>query len=222
MGTSSQITGYITHCGHVSGNACVKCDLRLPPPPLRPLRCLRGPCPLPVPVLPLVRGSPGSATRTGRVPWQLQPNLRSSAAAHGSPSAPLCSVYFDSYRRRSASSLSQARFFASALFRERNTERKHTSHISVSPPIENRREGGNEGGEERREGGNGGGQCLCKLIRQRRRLHVSTGRGHIKCVGGGSCLLMGQKKNPLKPDSRQKFNLLFWFKANPFSSVCHI
>lgn len=74
---------------------------------------------------------------------------RTSAAAHGSPSAPLCSVYFDSYRRRSASSLSQARFFASALFRERNTERKHTSHISVSPPIENRREGGNEGGEER-------------------------------------------------------------------------
>lgn len=50
--------------------------------------------------------------------------------------------------------------------------------------------------EERRgEGGNGGGQCLCKQIRQRRRLHVSTGRGHIKCVWGGSCLLMGPKKN---------------------------
>lgn len=62
--------------------------------------------------------------------------------------------------------------------------------------------------EERREGGNGGGQCLCKQIRQRRRLHVSTGRGHIKCVGGGLVFINGTKKT-LKPDSRQKFNLLF-------------
>lgn len=84
--------------------------------------------------------------------------LRGRAESHVScsrTSAPLRLrtdlLYFDSYRRRSASSLSQARFFASALFRERNTERKHTSHISVSPPIENRREGGNEGGEEREE-----------------------------------------------------------------------
>lgn len=101
--------------------------------------------------------APGACSPSGpRVAWFRYEDGQSPMTAAAEP--PLlcgcarisfCSVYFDSYRRRSASSLSQARFFASALFRERNTERKHTSHISVSPPIENRREGGNEGGEER-------------------------------------------------------------------------
>lgn len=58
--------------------------------------------------------------------------------------------------------------------------------------------------EERREGGNGGGQCLCKLIRQRRRLHVSTGRGHIKCVWGGGLVFINGTKTKKNTKTRQQ------------------
>lgn len=67
--------------------------------------------------------------------------------------------------------------------------------------------------EERREGGNGGGQCLCKQIRQRRRLHVSMGRGHIKCVWGGSCLLMGQKNTKTRQQAEVQPTVLIQSKS---------